>query len=83
MSHSYISFPFPAPAGFADRYAQITGETLQNDPPVNAAGTRCLVGSARLTGEHREALLNDPDYGAQITIGDDSPAGWVPAGDEP
>jgi len=59
---------------FKVRYKELTGESIQPNPPQNEQGTHYLVGSWILTQEIADQLI---DEFPPVTIGNTIPVGWV------
>lgn len=80
MTIYYIQIPVSDMAVFAPRYLELTGEQIQDNPPLNAGETHCLIGTARMTADASDTLM---DEFPEVIIGDSPPSGWLPKEEVP
>lgn len=73
-----INTPVYSLAKFKARYLELTGESVQDNPPQNAQGTHYIIGSSRLTQVHADQLANEFP---QVIISNAFPVGWEPKED--
>ncbi len=76
MSIVFIIWELDYDTAFRAAYLRITGETIQDGPPVDATGARAMVGSARVTGAQCLALA--AEFPTLATGAEPAPMGWQP-----
>lgn len=75
---TYILIPCAAMSAFRPRYLEITGETVQDDPPTD--GVSFLIGSSRVTPGQADILTAEFP---EISVFPNAPPPFVPLEDNP
>jgi hypothetical protein len=76
MSHKFLVFPtnWSLESSFRETYFSLTGEAIQDSPPMDNTNSYYLVGSSRITEEQKELLTSTFP---EMYISDVYPDWWV------